>query len=134
MTKFDFALGARGLLSTSLDVNFIIGTNGEFGNIRDFLTLFRPCVTLLSFDEKYHFPRQLFSVKESSHSAMSLFPLPTNSGNGAPADMPTGNAFIVSPLSKRSSSSWKRSSSAIFLSSQTVSPPLPVLRLGSSWS
>src|SRR5262249_1418190 len=132
--RFDFALGARGSLFTSFDVNFIIGTNGEFGNTRDFLTLFLPCVTVLSFDEKYHFPRQFLSVKESSHSAISLFALSTSRVKGVPAAMPTGNAFIVSPLSNRLSSSLERSSSAIFLSSQTVSPPIPVLRLGSSWS
>src|SRR5262245_63053768 len=105
---------------------------GEFGNTSDFLTLFLPCVTLLSFDEKYHFPRQFLSVRESSHSAVRLFVLSTNRGNGAPAEMPTGNAFMVSPLSNRLSSSLKRPSSAIFLSSHTVSPPVPVLRVGSS--
>src|SRR5215470_3924530 len=134
VTRFDFALGARGSLSTSFDVNFIIGTIGEWGITRDFLTLFLPCVTRLSFDEKYTFPRQFLSVNESSHSAISLFSLPTSRGKGAPAARPTGNAFIVSPLSNRLSSSLKRASSAIFLSSQTVSPPVPVLRLGSSWS
>src|SRR5262245_62880827 len=134
VTRFDFAVGARGSLSTSFDVNFIIGTNGECGNTRDFLTRFLPCVTRLYSDEKYTFPRQFLSVKESRHSAISLFPLSTSRGKGAPAARPTGNAFIVRPLSNRLSSSLKRPSSAIFLSSQTVSPPVPVLRPGSSWS
>src|SRR5262245_22351412 len=110
-----------------------MGTIGDKGTKIYFLILFLPSKTLLLFNKKKIFPRHNFETNESKHWVISSISI-SNTRAALPAAIPTGNAFIVRPLSNRSSSSLYCFSWAIFWSVQTVMPLPPVRRLGLLWS
>src|SRR6516225_5240888 len=110
-----------------------MGMNEEKGLKTDFLIRFRPSESLLLFDEKNIFPRHNFRANKLTNSLIRSIPM-SNAAPPDPADIPTGNEFIVSPLSNRWFNSSYLFSCNIFWRVQTVRPPSPVLRLGSSCS